>query len=101
MLDDRHAWRMRCGSIYMSSPDSDLRDILQSQLKKRYDSLPRTPICISYQTHSERRGALMRMIRGIPLEKERLDCGMTEVEFWPDTLSANIAEIPETFFFHS
>jgi hypothetical protein len=40
------------------------------------------------------------MIRSIPMEKDRLECVMTAVEFYFDKLSENVADVPAAFIFN-
>jgi hypothetical protein len=42
----------------------------------------------------------LRMIRSIPMEKDRLECGMTAVEFYFDNLSENVTDVPAAFIFN-
>jgi hypothetical protein len=45
-----------------------------------------------------RADAKLRMIRGIPIEKERFDCDMTEIELYIDKLSENMTDVFAAFF---
>jgi hypothetical protein len=46
-----------------------------------------------------RQGSELRTIRGVPMEKQRLDCDIAEIELYFQTLTENISAVPAAFAF--